>query len=65
MLSECASEDVYNAYKWGGIPFDSDCAIDFVVPKAWSGDIESTISFLHDDAICYEFKVFVDGGDVL
>jgi len=65
MLSECTSKDVYDAYKWGSIPFNSDSAIDFVIPKARSWYIESTISFLHDDAICYEFKVFVDGGDVL
>jgi len=65
MLSERTSKDVYDAYKGWSIPFDSDCSIDLVIPKAWSGNIESTISLLHDNAICYEFKVFVDSGDVL
>ncbi len=65
MVSERTSKDIDDADERRSIPFDGDCAIDFVIPKAWSWDIESTISLLHDDAISYELKVFVDCGDIL
>ncbi len=61
--SKCTPEYVDYADEWGGIPFDCDGSIDFVVPEAGAGDVESTVGFLHDDAIGYEFEILIDVGD--
>ena len=63
MGSESASKDVNDADEGACIPFDGDSAIDFVVPEAGAGNVESTVGFLHDDAVGNEFEIFVDGSD--
>jgi len=62
-VSECASEDIDDADECGRIPFDGDSSIDFVVPEAGAGDVESAVSFLHDDTVGDEFEVFIDSCD--
>lgn len=62
--SECASEYVDNADERRGVPFDSDGAIDLVVPEARSRKIESAIGFLHDDTVGDKLEVFIFGGDI-
>lgn len=63
--SQCASEDIHDANKSWGIPFDGDSSVNFIIPEAGSWYVESAISFLHDDAVGYELEVFVDSGDIL
>lgn len=63
--SKSTSEDVDDADEGWCVPLDGDRPIDFVVPEAGAGDVESAIGFLHDDAVGDEFEVFVDSGDAL
>lgn len=62
--SKRASEDVDDADEGGGVPLDSDGAIDLVVPEAGARDIEATVCLLHDDAVGDELKVLVDGSNI-
>ena len=62
--SECASEDIDDADQGGCVPFDSDSAVDFVVPEAGARDVEAAVSFLHDDAVGDELEIFVESCDV-
>lgn len=61
--SEGAAEDVDDTDEGRSIPLDGDSAVDFVVPEARAGNVESAVGFLHDDAVGDELEVFVDGGD--
>lgn len=61
--SEGAAEDIDDTDEGRCIPFDGDSAVDFVVPEARTGNVESTVGFLHDDAVGDELEVFVDVGD--
>ena len=63
--SECASEDVDDADECGGVPLDGDGSVDLVVPEAGSGDVESAVGLLHDDAVGDELEVLIDVGDAL
>ena len=63
--SKSTSEDVNNADKGRGIPLDCDSAVNLVIPKARAWNVESTISFLHDDTVSDKFEVFVDCGNGL
>lgn len=61
--SECASENIDDADEGGCVPLDGDSAVDFVVPEARAGDVESAVGLLHDDAVGDELEVLVDGCD--
>ena len=63
--SQWASEDIHDANEGRCIPFDSYGTIDFIIPKTWTWNIESTISLLHDDAISNKFEVFIHICDIL
>ena len=63
--SQSTSEDIHNADETRSIPLDSDRTIHFIIPEAWTGDVESAVSLLHDDAVGDELEVPVDCGDVL
>jgi len=60
MLSESAAEDIDDTDEGGCVPFDCNSSVDFIIPEAWSWDVESTIGFLHYDAVGYKLEVFVD-----
>lgn len=64
-LSEGAAEDIDDANETGGVPLDSHCPVDFVVPKAGARNVESAVGLLHDDAVGDELEVFIDCSDVL
>jgi len=62
--SKCTSEDIDDADQGRRVPFHSDSPVNFVVPETRARDVESAISFLHDDAVGDEFEVFVECCDV-
>ena len=61
--SESTAEDVDDTDERWGVPLDGNSAVDLVVPEARAGNVESTVSFLHDDAVGDELEVFVGVGD--
>lgn len=61
--SQGATKYIYNTNEWGRIPFNSDGTINLVIPIAWAREVETTISFLHDDTVGDEFEIFIDIGD--
>ena len=63
-MSESASKDVDDTDERRSIPFNSDCSIHLIIPEAGARNVESTISFLHNNAIGNELEVLVDAGDV-
>ena len=63
--SKSASKHIDHTNKRLGVPLDCDGAIHLIIPIARARKIEATICFLHDDAVCYKFEVFVDVGDGL
>ena len=63
-MSESASEDIDDTDERRSIPFNSDSSIHLIIPEAGARNVESTISFLHNNAIGNELEVLVDAGDV-
>ena len=63
--SQGTSEDIDDADEWGRIPLDSHSSIDFVVPEAGPGDVESAVCLLHDDAVGDELEIAIGVGDAL
>ena len=63
--SEGAAEDVNDADEGGSVPLDGDGAVNFVVPEAGAGDVESAVGLLHNDTVGDKLEVLVDTGDAL
>jgi hypothetical protein len=63
--SKRTSEDIDDANERRCVPLDSDSAIDFIIPEAGAGDVESAVCLLHDDAIGDELEVPIDCCDIL
>ena len=64
-MSESASKDVDDTDERRSIPFNSDCSIHLIIPEAGARYVESTVSFLHNNAVGNELEVLVDAGDAL
>ena len=63
--SKSASEHIDDTNEGLGVPLDCHSSIHLIIPIAGPRKVESTICFLHDDAVCYKFEVLVDVGDGL
>lgn len=58
--SKGTSKNINNTDKWRRIPFNSDGAINLIIPITRSRQIKPAISFLHDDAVGNKFEIFID-----
>ena len=63
--SQCASKDIHYSNHRVAFMLDSYWSICIIIPVTGSWDIESTLCLLHQEAVNYEFKVFILEGEPL